>query len=340
MAISENKSERRLERIDRGIKARTDGIYALLSWREISYLMAPRTFLLMGLLVLPVFLPEVWQRVFCLAGIYSLLAIAFDFLFSYAGMVSLGGALWMGVGGYTVGILGSEFGLPPVFSLPIGTFLGGGICTVLLLPTLRLKGIYFAIATFIYPFIISHIIEALQIAGGTFGLADLPVIENGWVVLYVMAVLLTGIFFGIRRLVIEDVGMVFRSMMENDQAVSASGISITVLRTIAVYIASCIGCLAGGYLSVLYGWVGMSFFALDFSILPIAASVIGGPGTFAGSLLGAFILVPLTEFLRPFGPMRMVGYSVILALFVVLKPEGIFPYLTRKYNQFQRWVEV
>ncbi len=336
----EHSPDRRRERIDRGIKVRTDGIYALLFWRELCYLIAPRALLTAALLVVPLFLPTVWQRVFCLTGIYALLAFAYDFLVSYVGFVSLGGALWMGIGGYTAGVFASEFGLSPLLTLPIGTFLGGALCTLLLMPTLRLRGIYFAIATFVYPFILTHIIEASQIAGGTLGLMNLPTIQNDWVVIYTMAVSLLVILFGLRRVVSEDVGIVFRSMMENDQAVSASGVNVTLLKVIGVFIASCIGCFAGAYLCVLYGSVGMSFFALDFSMLPIAAVVIGGSGVFTGALLGAFLLVPLTELIRGFGSLRMVAYSVILVLFVVMRPVGLMPYLTRKYQQFERWVEV
>ncbi len=334
------KKERRRERIDRGLKVRTEGIYALLSWQEICYLMVPRTLLVAGMLIGPMFLPEVWQRVLSLAGIYALLAFAFDFLVSYVGLVSLGGALWMGMGGYAAGMLAYHCGLPPVLTLPIATFIGAAISTVLLLPTLGLRGIYFAIATFVYPFILSHIIEALQIAGGTFGLSDLPTIGNEWTNLYLMIVLVLLVMFSLRRLVSEDVGIVFRSMMENDQAVKASGINITFWKAGGVYLASCIGCFAGAYLCTLYGWVGLSFFALDYSILPIAVVVVGGAGTFAGALLGTLILVPLSELLRAFGPLRMTFYAFILAFFVAVRPEGILPYLTRKYHQFERWVEV
>ncbi len=332
--------EKRRERIDRGVKVRSDGLYALLSWREIAYLIAPRALVYAALLVLPLLLPTLWQRVFCLTGIYALLAIAFDFLVSYVGFVSLGGALWMGIGGYAAGIVADKFGFSPALSLPIATFLGGALCTLLLLPTLRLRGIYFAIATFVYPFILSQVIEALQIAGGTLGLMNLPTINGDWAVIYTMAVCLLVVLFGLRRLVSEDIGVVFRSMMENDQAVNASGINIVLLKIIGVFVASCIGCFAGAYLCVLYGSVGMSFFALDFSILPIAAVVVGGSGSFAGALLGAAVLVPLTELIRGFGSLRMVAYSVILVLFVALKPVGLMPYLTRKYEQFERWVEV
>ena len=100
------------------------------------------------------------------------------------------------------------------------------------------------------------------------------------------------------------------------------------------------GSIAGAYLCHLYGWVGLSYFALDYSILPIAATVLGGMGTLVGPLLGAAILVPLSEILRAIGSLRIVCYALILILFIAFRPEGLMNYLNHKYTQFEHWIEV
>ena len=100
-----NTRERRKERLDRGIKVRTEGLYALSSWREMGYLLLPRLLLILGLLSLPLWLDMYWQRVLCQAGIYALLALGFDFLAEYVGLVCLGGAFFIGAGGYISGLL-------------------------------------------------------------------------------------------------------------------------------------------------------------------------------------------------------------------------------------------
>ena len=87
-------------------------------------------------------------------------------------------------------------------------------------------------------------------------------------------------------------------------------------------------------------FAGMPGFALDYSIMPVAAAVVGGAGTFAGPLLGAFILVPLSEMLRALGALRIVFYGLFLVVFVVGVPEGIFAYIQRKYQQMERWVDI
>jgi branched-chain amino acid transport system permease protein len=87
-------------------------------------------------------------------------------------------------------------------------------------------------------------------------------------------------------------------------------------------------------------WSGISQLALDFSIIPIASTVIGGGGTLVGPVLGAFILVPISELLRAFGTLRIVFYSLILMAFIIFRSEGLMVYAQRKYHQFERWVKV
>ncbi|MBI4797310.1 MAG: branched-chain amino acid ABC transporter permease [Desulfarculus sp.] len=333
---------RRKERVDRGIKVRTDGVYAVSSWREITYLVAPRLLLIGGLVLLPLMLSAVpyWQKVLSIICIYSLLAISFDFLAHFVGLVSLGGALYIGIGAYTAALLNTHLGLPPILTIPLATILGGGICTLLLWPCLPLRGVYFAIVSLMFPLLAARVIEALDIFGGTDGILGVVGLPNKWVEMYVLLGAVLIILFGLRRLVNEDVGLVFRGVKDNDQAVKASGINIITFKALGVFIASAMGCLGGAMLSHLYMWAGISQFALDFSIIPIAATVVGGGGTLAGPVLGCLLLVPISELLRDFGTLRIAVYAVILCAFIVFKSEGLMVYGSRKYQQFERWVQI
>lgn len=332
----------RKERLDRGIKVRTEGIYAISHWQEILYLLLPRLLLIGGMLSLPLLLAVApyWQRVICIVSVYALLSLAFDFLANFVGLVCLGGALFVGVGGYITALLNTALGLPPLLSLPLATVGGAIFCTLVLLPTLPLRGIYFAIVTLMYPLAFAKIIEAFDLFGGTDGMAGVAPLPNQWVEQYLIIALSLGLLFGLRRLVNEDIGLVFRGIKDNDQAVKASGIDITTYKAVAVFLASLLGCFAGAYMAHLYMWAGLSLFALDFSIMPIAATVIGGGGTLVGPFVGSLILVPLSELLRAFGTLRIAFYALILTGFIVLKSEGIMVYAQRKYHQFERWVKV
>ncbi len=333
--------QRRRERVDRGIKVRTDGLYALMSWRELSYLTLPRLVLIVGMLALPLLMPGMyWQRVITIVCIYSLLALSFDFLAHYVGLVSLGGAFFIGAGGYLAALLNTSLGLPPSLTIPITTLFGGVICTLLLLPCLPLRGVYFAIVTLMYPLLFARIIEALDILGGTDGIMGVDSFANRWIEQYFVIAMVLLFLFGLRRLVNLDMGLVLRAVKDNDQAVRASGMSITFYKAVAVFVAAAMGCLAGACLVHIYMWAGISQFALDFSILPIAATVIGGGGTLVGPVMGCLILVPISELLREFGTLRIVFYCLILTGFIVFRSEGIMVYGERKYHQFQRWVKV
>lgn len=332
----------RRERLDRGIKVRSDGIYAVSSWQEMAYLLAPRLVLILGLLALPLIFAWVpyWQRVLSMVCIFSLLALSFDFLAHYVGLVSLGGALYIGVGSYISALLNTELGLPVFLCIPLATFLGGAFCTLLLWPCLPLRGVYFAIVSLMFPLLAGRVIEAFDVFGGTEGIFGMDGFANKWVEQYMIISCLLVILFFMRRLVNEDVGLVFRGVKDNDQAVKASGININTFKAAGVFLASSMGCLGGATLAHIYMWAGLSQFGLDFSIIPIAATVVGGGGTLVGPVLGCMLLVPISELLRDFGTLRIAVYAVILTAFIVFKSEGLMVYGTRKYEQFERWVKI
>jgi len=333
--------QRRRERVDRGIRIRSDGLYALMSWRELAYLILPRLTLIVGLLALPLAAPGMyWQRVATIACIYALLAIGFDFLAHFVGLVCLGGAFFVGTGGYLAAILNTSFGLPPLLTIPLAAVLGAAVCTLLLLPCLPLRGVYFAIVSLMYPLFAMRVIEALNILGGTDGILGIDSFSSRWTEQYAVIGATLLFIFGMRRMVNMDIGLVLRGIKDNDQAIRASGMNITRYKTLAVFIASSMGCLGGAFLVHIYMWSGISQFALDFSILPIAATIIGGSGTLAGPVIGCLILVPVSELLRDFGTLRIVFYAVILVGFIVFRSEGLLVYGRRKYHQFERWARL
>jgi branched-chain amino acid transport system permease protein len=331
--------EKRKERIDRGIKARSGDVFALSSWREILYLAAPRLIPIIGFLVLPLILGVYWQKVLLSVAVFALLAISWDIL-AQTGMISLGQALFFGMGAYASGVINYYLGWHPLIAIPLASVIGGLICTAFLLPVLRLRGIYFSMVTLIIPLMLVRIVEATKILGGTEGLSGIAALPSRWIELYLIMGVLTAALFGFRRMMGSDYGLVLKGISDNDRSVMNAGINIYWFKTQALFISSCIGAFAGAFLTHVYMFVGMPVFALDYSILPIAAAVVGGPGTLAGATLGAFILVPLSELLRGIGGLRIVFYGLFLVIFIVALPEGLFHYVQRKFHQFERWVEV
>lgn len=331
--------KKRKERIDRGIKVRSSDIFTLMSWREMLYRAAPRMLPVAGCLLLPLVLPVYWQKVLLSVAVFALLAVSWDIL-AQSGMVSLGQALFFGVGAYCSGVMNHYWGLSPLITIPVAAVMGGLICTLLLLPVLRLRGIYFSMVTLIIPLMLVRIIEATRIFGGTEGLSGMTPLPSKWIELYLAMGVLLITLFGFRRMMDSDYGLVLKGINDNDRSVINAGINIYWFKAQSLFIAGAIGSFCGAFMTHVYMFVGMPVFALDYSILPIAAAVVGGPGSLAGATLGAFILVPLSEALRGFGGLRIVLYGLSLVVFIVALPEGIFHYIQRKYHQFERWVEV
>ena len=331
--------KKRKERIDRGIKARSGDIFALSSWREMLYLAAPRWIPIMVFLILPLILSIYWQKVLLSVAVIALLAISWDIL-AQTGMISLGQALFFGMGAYASGVINYYLGWHPLIAIPLASVIGGVICTLFLLPVLRLRGIYFSMVTLIIPLMLVRIVEATRIFGGTEGLTGIAALPSRWIELYLIMGVLMAALFGFRRMMGSDYGLVLKAISDNDRSVMNAGINIYWFKIQALFISSCIGAFTGAFLTHVYMFVGMPVFALDYSILPIAAAVVGGPGTLAGATLGAFILVPLSELLRGIGGLRIVFYGLFMVIFIVALPEGLFHYVQRKYHQFERWVEV
>jgi branched-chain amino acid transport system permease protein len=328
----------RRERIDRGIKVRSDDIFALASLRDLSYLVLPRLLPVAALLLFPVVgrgISPYWQTVVLSTLVIALLALSWDLLAS-AGLVSLGQAFFFGLGGYAAGFLNSSLGLSPLFSIPVATLAGASLATLLLFPLLRLRGIYFGMITFALPLLCMRVVETTGLLGGTEGLSGLTPLPSRTVELYVitLAVLLTA--FAFRRLSTSDWGLVYQAIRDNDRAVVAAGFDIQRRKAQVVFLAALPAAFAGAFVTHRYQFVGMPAFAIDYSTLPLTAAVIGGPGSFLGSLVGAFILVPLSELMREFGSLRVVVYSAMLLGFTIGLPEGLFRFAARKYGQFER----
>jgi branched-chain amino acid transport system permease protein len=144
---------------------------------------------------------QYWQKVICLMVVNAMLALVFDFLAEFVGLICLGGALFVGVGAYTTAQLNTALGLPIFLSIPLATIGGAIFCTVLLLPCLPLRGIYFAIVTLIYPLLGARIVTALDVLGSTNGIFGLDGFPNIWFELYTIIGSSLIALFGIRRFV-------------------------------------------------------------------------------------------------------------------------------------------
>ena len=332
----------RRERIDRGIKVRSDEIFVLASARDLAWVLLPRALAVAALLLFPLLGARVgpyWQTVMINTMVIALLALSWDLLAS-VGLISLGQSLFFGLGGYVAGALDSFAGLGPLWSIPLATLLGAALATLVLYPLLRLRGVYFGLITFALPLLFMRLIETTGAMGGTEGVSGLTPLPNRTVEIYLVtaAALLTA--FAFRRLIATDYGLVFHAVRDNERSVMAAGFDVQRVKAQAVFLAALPAAFAGAFVTHRYQFVGMTAFAMEYSTLPLTAAVVGGPGSFLGPVVGSFILVPLSEAMREFGSLRVVLYSLMLLVFTVGLPEGIFRFVARKYGQFERRVAI
>lgn len=330
----------RRERVDRGIRVRSGEIFALASLRDLSYLILPRAAGLIALLLFPLLgglVGGYGQTVMLSTLVVALLAMSWDLLAS-VGLVSLGQSLFFGIGGYCAGWLDARAGLPPIVGIPLATVGGALLATAALYPLLRLRGVYFGLVTFALPLLFMRVIETTEFLGGTEGLSGLTPLPGRVTELYLVTAAALVTLFAFRRLAAADYGLVFRAVRDNERAVVASGHDVQWVKAQAVFLAALPAAFAGAFVTHHYQFVGMPAFAMEYSTLPLTAAVVGGAGSFLGPVVGAFVLVPLSEAMREFGSLRVVVYSLLLLVFTIGLPEGIFRFAARKYHQFERLV--
>lgn len=329
----------RKKRLDRGIKARTDTIFLVASKKDMAYLLAPRVLPVAFLIVIPLFLGPYAEKVLFHACVYGLLALSFDFL-AGCGLFSLGQSLFFGIGCYFVGIYNKLLGMPVYLSIPFSSLSTGIVCAALLSPVVRLRGVYFAMITLMLPMLLMKLVEATGVMGGSHGMPGISGFPNELSGLYLGVVSFLFFLFFLRKLMGSDYGLVLRAIREDDRCVMSSAINIYWYKVQAIFIGATIGGFAGAITTHHFQFLGMSSFALDYSILPLAATALGGQGGFAGAALGSMLLVPLSELLRELGGLRMAIYCAILVASILALPEGLFHFLSRQYHQFQTKAEV
>jgi branched-chain amino acid transport system permease protein len=332
----------RRERVDRGIKVRSDDIFVIASLRDLSYVVVPRAVAMLALLLFPLLGAAVGgygQTVMLNTLVIALLAMSWDLLAS-VGLVSLGQSLFFGIGGYCAGFLDARLGVPPALGIPLATVAGALLATAVLFPLLRLRGVYFGLITFALPLLFMRVIETTGALGGTEGLSGLTPLPGRTAELYLVTAAALVTLFAFRRLAASDYGLVFHAIRDNERTVMAAGFDIQWTKAQAVFLAALPAAFAGAFVTHRYQFVGMPAFALEYSTLPLTAAVVGGAGSFLGPVVGSFILVPLSELMREFGSLRVVIYSLMLLVFTIGLPEGIFRFAARKYHQFERLVPI
>jgi branched-chain amino acid transport system permease protein len=278
------------------------------------------------------------QHLAILVMLYALLGCAWNFLGGFAGQISLGQAIFFGAGAYTSTLLAQNLALSPWLGMIAGALVAAALAVVIGYPCFRLSGHYFAIATIAIGEIASIAVTNWDFAGGAVGLF-LPVGSEGLASLqfhrsklgyyYVLAAMLAGALALSGWLRRGRAGYYWRAIREEEAAARSVGVPALRFKQIAIAISAALTACAGTFYAqyVLFIDPG-SVLPLSLSIQICLVAVLGGAGTVVGPLLGAAVLVPLSEASRVLlggsgRSLDLVVYGLLIMLISVFEPAGL-----------------
>jgi branched-chain amino acid transport system permease protein len=235
------------------------------------------------------------------------------------GQLSLGNAAFMGIGAYTAAIFTLKLKAPFGVALLAGGLLPAVVALIIGAPTLRLSGVYLAMATLGFGEVVRVAFLNMSITGGSVGLNGVPPKTQLWHLMAIMGVL---IYFFI-KLKNSRFGRALEAIREDEVAASVMGIKTTWFKVWAFVIGAFIAGLAGGLNAHFTFFLSPREYGFDFAVDILTFAILGGTGTFWGPLVGSTILTILPEVLRFLGSYRLALNGLILLFVVIYLPNGI-----------------
>jgi branched-chain amino acid transport system permease protein len=267
------------------------------------------------------------------------LATAWNILGGYAGYVNFGPPAFFGIGAYTSVVLFKSIGAPLVVQIAAAAAIGGLLGFGVGMLTLRLRGIFFAIATVV--FIVETLMINWRYVGGATGLqlsrpAAMFPFESYTRMLFVVVAFVAIASVAIARYIQDSwIGRGLRALRDSEEAAEANGVPTLRLKLIACVVSGALMGAAGAPMPMYLSFIEpASTFNLSYTISALGGAIIGGMSHWAGPILGALLLGTLQQIVTVTisGEVNVLVVGVLLVLFVVLAPEGIL-------GLFKRWLK-
>ena len=264
-------------------------------------------------------------------ALYSILALSLNLVTGYMGVTSLGHAAFYGIGSYTAAILATRFGTGFGLTFIAAAIVAGLSGFLLGLPTMRIKGRYFAIVTLGFSEI-TRIIELnwMSLTRGPMGIPFIPSFivfgkrySSPIYKYFVCLALLVLAVYVVAAIVGSRPGRAIRAMKDDELAAEVNGIDIFRYKLAIFSISAAIAGVAGAFYAHHMSFIDPKAFTFDQSILMLSVIILGGMGSIPGTILGAVILSVAPELLRGLAEYRQIIYGLLIVFMVIVRPNGI-----------------
>lgn len=272
--------------------------------------------------------------VLTVAVIYAIWAVSWDFMSGLTGRENFGHSLFIGAGAYTAGFLNTVWGFDGWWSIPAAMIVSSLFALIMGLPTLRLKGPYFALAMLSAAVIMQRLMLIFwEYTGGEEGINGVePLIESQLGFYYFALAVLVGVTAVLIALARSNWGLILRAIRGDEATCQAAGLNITYYKIASLVISGAVAGAGGAMYAHYQLQVSPALFEVVTSITVITMVYVGGMASIYGPVGGAILLVLLTELLRDFGEWRLMIYSVVLILILFFLPQGFIAPLWERFK--------
>jgi branched-chain amino acid transport system permease protein len=276
-----------------------------------------------------------YQLMLTLVLVWAIFGLSWNILSGYTGLISFGHAAFFGIGAYTTVLGQVYFNLSPWITIPIAVALGALAGLIVGFPTFRLRGHYFALAMLAYPLALLYVFEWLGYQELTLPMRrDRPIaymqFEDPRINTLIALAMLVGTVLVTRLIERSRFGMALLAIKQNEAAAEAAGIDTLKWKLRAITVSAAIAAMAGGfYTVVLLVVTPPSVFGMLVSAQALTVAMFGGVGTVWGPVIGAVILIPISEILHAELGAKIPGiqgvvFGLAIVAVILLAPEGIY----------------
>ena len=317
---------------------------------------------IIGLLLVAFGLPLVirsatYLHILVLIYFYAYLTTSWNLVGGFAGVLPLGHAAFVGIGAYTSTILSLQYGISPWFGMIVGGLIATVVGVLIGLPTFKMRGAYFALATIAFAEGFRVMVENIDYLGpfnlnGPRGL-QIPPMNTGFASFmfsgkepyyYIILILLIGVLALTWFISRSKLGYYLIAGGEEPEAAMALGVNVAKAKLTAMAMSSFLTALAGTFYAQFTLYIHpKSIISLDLSFEIAFIALIGGRGSIAGPVLGALLLRPVSDFSRIYFGAKLPGlhliiFGAVLILVMLYQPRGLQEPLTRAYRSvLDRW---